>query len=81
MTMTEHGGDAAVRSIVEMKRGLTDLKLEALLRDGGTAPAADIHDIDAIVAEVATGMEARRTATGDEPTSLRNGVCPATSTV
>ncbi|WP_158854067.1 hypothetical protein [Saccharothrix deserti] len=62
--MPGHGDDATVRSIVEVKRALTELKLDALLRADETSPTADIHDIDAIVAEVAAGVDTRRTTTG-----------------
>lgn len=60
MTTPERGNDPAVRSIVELKRQLTDLKLEALLRFGGTGPTTSIHDLDAIVDEVVAGLEKRR---------------------
>jgi hypothetical protein len=77
--MLGHGDDAAVRAIVEMKRSLTELKLDALLRTGETGPTIDIHDIDAVVAAVAAGVEARRTTTGDEPTSPHHEAQPVTS--
>ncbi|RLK61925.1 hypothetical protein [Actinokineospora cianjurensis] len=80
MTMPEHRDDAAVRSLVEMKRALTELKLDALLRTGRTGSTTDIHDIDAIVTEVATGVESRQTTTSDEPTSLHYEAWPVTST-
>ena len=60
MTTREHEDDAAVRSIVDLKRHLTELKLEALRRSGDDGPTTDIHDIDAIVEEVETGMRARQ---------------------
>ena len=62
MTTPERCDDRVVESIVELKRKLTDLKLEALLRSGGTAPTTSSHDLDAIVAEAVTGLDERRRA-------------------
>jgi hypothetical protein len=77
----EHEDDPAVRSIIETKRALTELKLDALLRTCGTNLTSDIHDLDAIVAEVAAGVETRRTTTGSKATSLHYEAWPAISTL
>lgn len=60
MTTRGHEDDVVVRSIVDLKRQLTELKLEALRRSDEGGPTTDVNDIDAIVEEVAAGMKARR---------------------
>ncbi|GAA3036525.1 hypothetical protein [Actinokineospora globicatena] len=80
MTMPEHEDDAAVRSIVEMKRSLTELKLDVLLRTSEPGSTTDINDMDAIVAEVAAGVEARRTRADGESASPPYQTWPVAST-
>ena len=70
MTTSEHESDAVVRSIADLKRQLTELKLEALRRSGRGAPSSDIHDIDAIVEEVVSAMQERPT----EPSASDNRI-------
>jgi hypothetical protein len=54
---------SVVQSIVDLKRRLTDLKLDALLLEPGRSqPITSIHDLDAIAAEVVAGVEERRYA-------------------
>jgi hypothetical protein len=60
VTTHEYGDDVVVRSIVDLKRQLTELKLEALRRSDEGGPTPDVNDIDAIVEEVAAGMKTRR---------------------
>ena len=54
--------DSAQRSIADLKRRLTDLKLEALRREYGAEPerAGAVHDIDAVVAEAVLSVEQRQ---------------------
>lgn len=59
MTVSDCFGSGSLRErFLALKRQLTDVKLDALLRE--TEPAADIDDLDAIVAEVVAGVENRR---------------------
>ncbi|MFC9999644.1 hypothetical protein [Nocardia sp. NPDC127526] len=61
MTGHDHGEEDTMRkSFLALKRQLTDVKLDALLRE--PEPACDINDLDAIVAEVLAGVEGRRQA-------------------
>lgn len=62
MNTPEQKNDSAVRAIVELKRQLIDLKLDALLGAYGTKPTTSVHDLDAIVDEVVAGVEERRRA-------------------
>lgn len=58
MTGPGSDDDSVVESILRLKRQLTDLKLDALVMESGNGrPAASIHDIDAIVAEVIESVE------------------------
>ncbi|MEA5366225.1 hypothetical protein VA596_42315 [Amycolatopsis sp., V23-08] len=60
MTTGEYGNELVVRSIVDLKRQLTELKLDALRRSDDAELTTDVNDIDAIAEEVAAGMKARR---------------------
>ena len=68
--------------LLELKRRLSDLKLEALRRGYGLEPAASstsLDDLDTIVAEVTADVEQLRLGQDDAQRPQRGGGCPATS--
>jgi hypothetical protein len=60
--------DQTRRSLVELKRGITELKLEALRRGYGieSDPAGAIDDFDAIAEEAARNIERRQRGPGPD---------------
>jgi len=69
--------------LLRLKRGLDEVKLEALRRGYGLEPTepADFDDIDALAAEIAEDVRQFRRGRGSEVSETRNsGHCPASST-
>jgi hypothetical protein len=61
-------GDQTRRSLIELKRGITELKLEALRRGYSIEPDPEgaIDDFDAIAEEAARNIEQRRRGPGQD---------------
>jgi hypothetical protein len=74
--------NSARARLLELKRRLDDLKLEALRRGYGLdpgAPSTGIEDLDTIVSEVTADVEQLREARDTVQGPLRDGDRPAAS--